>query len=76
MSNAKSTAASSSLGIGTILFLIFLVLKLAKIGTVATWSWWWVTCPLWIGIIIPVTFLIIFSIGVVIVVIGKKIINK
>lgn len=30
----------------TVLFLIFLVLKL--VGVIA-WSWWWVTCPLWIG---------------------------
>ena len=22
--------------------------KLAEIGVVATWSWWWVTSPLWI----------------------------
>jgi len=30
------------------LFLIFLTLKLAEIGPVANWSWWWVTSPLWI----------------------------
>lgn len=35
------------MGLGTILFLIFLVLKLMnKID----WSWWWVTSPLWIPI--------------------------
>lgn len=28
------------------LFIVFLVLKL--IGTIS-WSWWWVTCPLWGG---------------------------
>ncbi|AIV78465.1 transmembrane Fragile-X-F family protein [Burkholderia pseudomallei] len=31
------------------IFLIFLALKLAGIGVVATWSWWLVTLPLWIG---------------------------
>ncbi len=30
-----------------VVFLILLVLKLAGIGTVAAWSWWWVTLPLW-----------------------------
>lgn len=30
------------------IFLVFLYLKLAGIGVVATWSWWWVTSPLWI----------------------------
>lgn len=39
------TTSTSSIGIGTVLFLIFLVLKL--IGVI-TWSWWWVTAPLWI----------------------------
>ena len=28
-------------------FLIFLTLKLAEIGPVAHWSWWWVTAPIW-----------------------------
>lgn len=40
-----------SLPIFTILFLIFLILKLAEIGQVATWSWWWVTAPLWMPLI-------------------------
>ena len=43
-----------------ILFLIFLTLKLAGVGVVATWSWWAVTSPLWIGailIILLVAFL-------------------
>lgn len=44
----KNNKGSQSLGIGTILFLIFLTLKLAGIGVVAAWSWWWVTAPLWI----------------------------
>ena len=39
----KTTAGS--LNLGTILFVVFLVLKLT--GTIA-WSWWWVTSPLWI----------------------------
>jgi hypothetical protein len=30
------------------LFLLFLGLKLGEVGVVATWSWWWVTAPLWI----------------------------
>jgi|TARA_Y100000389_G_scaffold59541_1_gene55615 hypothetical protein len=43
MSETKSS--SSGLGLGTVLFLIFLVLKLTdKID----WSWWWITSPLWI----------------------------
>lgn len=28
-------------------FLIFLALKLAGVGVVTAWSWWWVTAPIW-----------------------------
>ena len=35
-----------NIGIGTILFVVFLILKLC--GTIS-WSWWWVTSPLWIS---------------------------
>lgn len=31
-----------------ILGLIFITLKLAGIGIVATWSWWWVLAPFWL----------------------------
>jgi hypothetical protein len=49
MSNKTTT---SGMGIGTVLFLIFLTLKLAEVGPVAKWSWWWVTSPLWIPLVI------------------------
>jgi hypothetical protein len=41
----KNNTSSGGLGFGSILFLIFLVLKLT--GSI-DWSWWWVTSPLWI----------------------------
>jgi hypothetical protein len=44
----KDKKATGGLGIGTILFLIFLTLKLAEVGPVAEWSWWWVFSPIWI----------------------------
>lgn len=49
----------------TILFLIFLTLKLAGVGVVATWSWWAVTSPLWGGaiIIIPLAILVVILEG-------------
>ena len=40
--------SKNGLGISTILFLIFLTLKLAEVGPVAHWSWLWVFSPLWI----------------------------
>lgn len=45
MSNKETSKSGNGIGFGTILFFIFLVLKLA--GVIA-WSWWWVTAPIWI----------------------------
>ena len=45
----KNNKGSKSIGLGTILFLIFLTLKLGGWGVVATWSWWWVFSPIWIS---------------------------
>ena len=42
--NMSNDSNSRGTGCGTVLFLIFLVLKLT--GNV-DWSWWWVTSPLW-----------------------------
>lgn len=50
----KSNKGSSGLGFGTILFLIFLTLKLANVGVVATWNWWWVFSPIWVPIALVV----------------------
>lgn len=49
---------SKGFGLGTVLFLIFLVLKLTGVGMVATWSWWWVLSPLWIPIVVVLGILI------------------
>lgn len=37
------------------LFLVFLVLKLCG---VITWSWWWVTAPLWIPLLLVLIILL------------------
>jgi phosphoglycerol transferase MdoB-like AlkP superfamily enzyme len=39
-----------------ILFCIFLVLKLCN---VITWSWWWITAPLWAGIAVLLAFVLV-----------------
>ena len=38
---------------GFTVFIIFLILKLT--GVIA-WSWWWVTCPLWIEAVFALAF--------------------
>tara|TARA_Y100000389_G_scaffold200373_1_gene240641 strand:+ start:641 stop:850 length:210 start_codon:yes stop_codon:yes gene_type:complete len=46
---ANNSKISSGMGLSGMIFIVFLILKLAGIGQVATWSWWWVTSPLWIS---------------------------
>jgi len=52
--------SSSGVGLSTLIFIVFLVLKLTD---VIDWSWWWVTAPLWISLLIVV---LIFIVGVII----------
>jgi hypothetical protein len=42
---------SNGLGLGTVLFIVFLILKLTD---TIDWSWWWVTSPLWIPLALGV----------------------
>lgn len=37
--------SQNQISLCTVLFLVFLVLKLTKL---ISWSWWWVTAPLWV----------------------------
>ena len=39
----KRNGRNSGMGLGSVLFIVFLILKLVG---VITWSWWWVTSPL------------------------------
>lgn len=47
MSDTK-VVAKSGIGFAELLQVVFIVMKLAKIGEVANWSWWWVFAPTWI----------------------------
>lgn len=52
--------SSNGISLGFLVFIVFLVLKLT--GVIA-WSWWWVTCPLWIGLAIVLAILAVMVIG-------------
>jgi len=61
MSKEKTIFNSS---IPTILFIVFLVLKLT--GEI-DWSWWWVTSPLWVPLaavfVLIVIALVFYNVG-------------
>ena len=55
----EKQTSSGGVGIGGILFIVFLILKLTK---TIDWSWWWVTAPLWIPVAFIAVILIIVGI--------------
>jgi hypothetical protein len=58
--NNSANVKSGGMSTAMVLFIVFLVLKLT--GYI-TWSWWWVTAPLWGGIAIMITFIIIAALA-------------
>ena len=63
--------SSGGVGVGFILFVVFLVLKLTH---TITWSWWWVTCPLWISFALWLVILAIFGIiGLIVIAAGGNV---
>jgi small Trp-rich protein len=55
---SNSSSSSSGIGIVGMIFIVLLFLKLAEIGPVADWSWWWITSPLWISTLIGISFFV------------------
>ena len=50
---------SSGLGVSSVVGIVFIILKLVG---VIEWSWWWVTLPLWGGIVLLGVLLVILLI--------------
>ena len=59
---------SGGFGLSTVLFIVFLVLKLTN---TIDWSWWWVTSPLWI----PAGFLIVILLIILLIAMFSSSIN-
>ena len=66
---SNKTNSSSGIGLGTILFVVFLILKLT--GNI-NWSWWWITAPLWLPVVLVGVVLSLISLFAII----YKTINK
>lgn len=52
----SSTNTSNNIGFGTLLAILFIVLKLT--GYI-DWSWWWVLAPIWIPLAIVILIVVI-----------------
>jgi hypothetical protein len=65
----KVEVSGGGIGICGATFIVFLILKL--LGKI-TWSWWWVTAPLWIPLAIFLGVLLIVGIIALIVAILER----
>lgn len=66
MDNSKgNTVLGTGLTFMQVLFIVFLILKLTGTTAVATWSWWWVTAPLWgaIALVFGIWGIVFFFMG-------------
>ena len=77
MSNRSATVSAGGSGVSfaSLLGLLFIGLKLGGVAPVATWSWWWVLCPFWIGLAIIGAILLVAFIFLVIAAIARAIFN-
>ena len=51
----------SQISFSFLLGLAFIVLKLCK---VIAWSWWWVTAPFWVPVVISIAMIVIGYLGI------------
>jgi hypothetical protein len=59
MSDYGNTTTTAGISGGTLLFFIFLVLKLTE---TISWSWWYVTMPLWLGWVVLFAVLLLVAV--------------
>ena len=58
----ESIQTAIGLSVPVVVFIVFLTLKLCG---VITWSWWWVTSPLWIMAALVVALILISMVALV-----------
>ena len=57
-------------------FLIFIIFIILKLTNVITWSWWWITLPLWLPIAIGLGILFLAGLAVLLAIIFVAIFEK
>ena len=68
--NPKPSLPPINSHILTVIFAVFLTLKLT--GNI-DWSWWWVTSPLWLPVVMLFTIISVLLIVGAIMLLGRKI---
>lgn len=45
--STKNVTVRGGISFSALFFLVLFILKVLGVSSVATWSWWWITAPLW-----------------------------
>ena len=69
MNDNKTVRVSGGVSLPTVVFIVFLILKLTN---VIDWSWWWVTSPLWISFGLGLVALLIYAIVLLCIYVARK----
>ena len=64
--SSQQSSRSNGIGLGSLLGIVFIVLKLTGF---ITWSWWWVLSPFWIPFVLV---LVIFLVAGIIAALVRK----
>lgn len=72
MSSKNDSSQSGGIGLMGLLFILFLALKLLNVTVVATWSWWWVTAPLWAPLTIVLGIIGIIAAGAAVIAVATR----
>lgn len=78
--NTSTKTVKVNGGGGGLLWLTFFVFLILKLTSVISWSWWWVTAPLWVPTALYISFALIaliigytiYSIGVMFSIFGNR----
>jgi len=57
MKNRQKT--EHGIALSALAFVMMLILKLTGYSVVATWSWWWITAPIWlpVGLVVTIAYI-------------------
>lgn len=70
---SSNTTVVAGPGFASILFFIFLILKLCS---VITWSWWWVTAPLWIPFALAAGIIVVSLLAALLIVVVTFVLDR
>lgn len=58
----ENKITTNSISLSSVIFIILLLCKIFNVGVVGDWSWWIITAPLWIPVLLAILIIIILAV--------------